>query len=148
MMGLLRRNRRGDVSIGYMFVLIISALVMTAMSLIAANFIATSSDIAKDVQVHQVSVMLEIEVEEVIYMGSNHPSALYNKNVTLPKEIYGIQYRIELSKDFIYINGTHGDIREKLSISAPPFLSLSGSVPSTAGTLMILYDGNGNVMIK
>lgn len=148
MMGFLEFNRRGDVSIGYMFVLIISALVMTAMALICANFISASSEIATNVQVHQVTVMLEIEIEEAIYMGSNHPNAIYHKNVTLPKEIYGIQYRIELSHEFFYINGTHGDIREKISISPPQSLSLSGSVTSTAGVLLISYEGNGLIEIK
>jgi hypothetical protein len=140
-------NRKGDVSIGYMFVLIISALVMTAMSLVAANFIASSSEVAKEVQVQQVAVLLEMEVEEAIYMGSNHPNCIYHKNITLPKEIYGVQFRITLTTDAIYINGTLGEIREKRSINPPPFLKLSGSVPSTAGVAMLSYDGNGRIQI-
>ena len=112
-------NKKGDVSIGYMFVLIISALVMTAMSLVAAGFIHNSSEVAKDVQIDQVGITLEIEIEDAIYMGSNHPHSQYYKNVSLPREIYGIQYRIALSNKFIYINGTYGDIRETRSISPP-----------------------------
>ena len=141
-------DRKGDVSIGYMFVLIISALVMTAMSLVSAGFIANSSDVAKDVQIQQVGVLLEMEVEEAIYMGSNHPNCIYHKNITLPKEIYGIQYRITLTSEAIYINGTHGEIREKRSINPPPFITLSGSAPSTAGVAMLSYDGNGRIQIK
>ncbi len=141
-------DRNGDVSIGYMFVLIISALVMTAMSLISADFINTSSDVAKTVQVDQVSIVMAIEIEEAIYMGSAHPGSVYHKNVTLPKEIYGIQYQLGLDNDFIYINGTYGEFREKISVSPPPSLTMSGSVPSTAGVILISYDGNSRIEIS
>lgn len=144
----LRGDRRGDVSLGYILILVICALVMTAMALIAAGFISTSGEVAKQTQMEQVRVIVETEVEEAIYMGTSYPGAVYSKNITLPKEIYGVQYYIELSFKFIYINGSLGDMRETLPINPTPGLSLGGKVSSSAGIALIKYDGKGKITIS
>lgn len=139
---------RGDVSLGYILILVICALIMTAMALLSANFISTSGEVAKDTQMQQVRVIVETEVEEAIYMGTNFPLCVYLKNFTLPKEIYGIQYRVTLSFKFIYLNGSDGDMREKISINPSPGLAMTGSVSSSAGIALIKYNGKGTIEIS
>jgi hypothetical protein len=141
-------DNRADVSLGYILILVICALIMTAMALLSAGFISTSGEVAKDTQMEQVRVIVETEVEEAIYMGTNFPGAVYLKNFTLPKEIYGVQYSIELSFKFIYLNGSNGDMREKLSINPSPGLSMTGSVSSSAGIALITYNGKGTIEIS
>jgi len=144
----MRLDDRGDVSLGYILILVICALVMTAMAMISAGFISQSGEVAKETQVEQVKIIIETEMEEAIYMGCNFPGAVYLKNITLPEEIYGVNYRIELTFKFVYINGTHGDIREKVSINPAPGMLLRGSVSSSAGIALIKYNGKGTIEIS
>jgi hypothetical protein len=131
-------DNKGIMGIGYIYTFMISALLMTAITLTTATMIRETSRASVVCEARDVLSRVIDCIEDAIYMGTQHPHATYIKELSLPREIHGVEYEIEATNDAVYVNSTDGyiEIKGKLASS---YITISGSVLSSAGLIRVEY---------
>ncbi len=137
----------GATEVGYIFILVITALILTSMTMLTATIIHDATQNAISTQLQQVDKTLKSELEECVYFALTYPTCHYSKNVTLPKTLDGDPYTVALSGSYYYVNTSAGDVKLKTRLEAPG-IELAGQITSNSGMIRMVYKGNGVVRIE
>lgn len=154
-------------AVGYIITFGISTIVLVT-SLQAFMVIQGHTDsIAMDRTVEEVSAHVALAVEEALRAGSNYPDASFSMAVTVPREVNGITYRIDLYQDEVWVTSVdaqevivNSERVESQGARKASFVQRSGtevlctnpntlidggtcSIPSGEGSLTIVYRDPG-----
>lgn len=137
----------GFVEIGYIYVLVISALFFVSLTSLITDRIQEETENSVEDQLKVIGGKIYLNVNSVITQVNSNPNSRGNVNTAIPSTAGGYIYSISIMDDKMYINcsGTGTSIRYyllKCNMEVRTYRSLShsyGPLVSSYGSINIKY---------
>jgi|GEM_PF-1761007 len=140
-MRFLFRNRKGVSNVfGYLFSFAVASMVMVSAVIMTKNVMDDRSAKVGNMEAQTVANKMADAIVEAIAAGQSMTDGDYSRALDLPNDIAGLDYYMEVTDKFVYVNTTNGVI----SKSCPNY----GAGSSNLGIANSkIYGGSGSVRI-
>ena len=134
-------NTRGTVEIGYIFTFMISAMLLTAFTIITSNIINDFTLRATRAEAEDMLSRIEVSITGVAAEAVKSPFSNITVFIPLEVSIKNTQYTVKITESMIYLNTTNG-IHLKASIhlyGLHLYVSSTKGIKSIYGGIYVKY---------
>ena len=103
---MLRKNRQGFVEIGYIYALIISALVFVSFTTLVSKTVEVETVRSVRAQLYEVGGKIETSVNNAVIYANAHPNSSIDIDIEIPTIIGGSRYTILIKDGEMYMNSS------------------------------------------
>lgn len=101
-----RMNRKGFVEVGYIYTLIISALVFVSFTTLVSRTVEIETVRSVRVQLYEVGGKIETSINYAVVYASAHPDSRIDMDIDIPTSTGGSRYSILVKDGILYLNSS------------------------------------------
>ena len=147
----MRSTTDGMVEISYIYVFLISALILMGITLSISFIMQSSNETATQVEMESLANRIVRAIQEANNFGMLHPHATWYYMIELPTTVEGYSYTVRIvnSTELQIVGPTR--VIYKASIPKSKFevkTQPETGIPSDAGKLYVVYEGTNEIILK
>ena len=96
----------GFVEIGYIYVLVISALIFVSLTTMLSTTVEDETERSVRVQLYEIGGRIEMNINNAVIYASSHPDSQININVKIPTTVGGNRYTIFVDDNEMFLNSS------------------------------------------
>ena len=109
----MKRDRNGFVEIGYIYALVISALVFVTFTTMLSDTVEKETDRSVRVQLYEIGGKIEMNINNAVNFINSHPDSSVDMNINIPTTVGGRRYSIYINDNVMSLNSTSTGISVK-----------------------------------
>jgi len=109
----MKRDRNGFVEIGYIYALVISALVFVTFTTMLSDTVEKETDRSVRVQLYEIGGKIEMNINNAVNFINSHPDSSVELNIRIPTTVGGRRYSIYVNDNVMSLNSTSTGISVK-----------------------------------
>lgn len=102
----MKDDREGFVEIGYIYVLVISALIFVSLTTMLSKTVEDEIERSVRVQLYEVGGKIEMNINNALIYANSHPDSQININIKIPTTVGGNRYAIFIDDDEMFLNSS------------------------------------------
>ena len=142
------KQETGTVEIGYIYTLIISALVLASLTVVVSDRMEQMANSSTAFQLQEVGQEISMRLNRAQDLLSRHSGASFTQTITIPSQINNNIYSISIYESRIYLNSSFNDIHREYEltnsyINVYSFNQVSreiSRITSNSGRIQIVYN--------
>jgi len=140
-MRVLFSNKKGVSNVfGYLFSFAVASMVMISAVIMTKNVMDDRAAKVGNMEAQSIANKVADAIVEAMAVGQSMTNSDYSRALDLPNDIAGLNYYIEITEKFVYVNTTNGVIRK----SCPNYGAGSSNIGVANGKI---YGGTGSVSV-
>jgi len=153
----MKRDTNGFVEIGYIYALVISALVFATFTTMLSDTVQKETDRSVRVQLYEIGGKIEMNINNAINYINSHPDSSVDMNIHIPTAVGGRRYSIYINDGEMSLNSTATGISVKFYLiesnfdvfSISPLTSNIKPLLSSYGSINLKYcEALNNTIIR
>jgi len=134
----LREDRRGVIELAYMFVFIITALLLTVMTLSTADMLKKENNQLVDREFEYVGDVVMEAIMDATEAGASGDNVEYSKTIRVPREISGMEYTVEVRYGQLMVEAVDGSGTEMRGVPKMEY-EIVGTSNSANGEIIVRF---------
>ncbi|MDP6156626.1 MAG: hypothetical protein QGH39_05595 [Candidatus Thermoplasmatota archaeon] len=141
-----KRNKGAFVEIGYIYVLVISALVFVSLTTMISQRVEEETDRSAKVQLYEIGGKIEMNINNAVIFAASHPDSQLDMNVMIPTTVGGDDYTVYIKDNEMFLNSSGTVSSVKFYLMESPYEVLSYN--ARTGTPEPIQSSYGSINLK
>lgn len=142
----LRQNEKAFVEIGYIYVLVISALVFVSLTTMISQKVEDETDRSVKVQLYEIGGRIEMHINNAVTFAVSHPDSQLDMNVAIPTTVGGDDYTIYIKDNEMFLNSSGTVTSLKFYLMESPYEVVSYN--ARTGSTEPIQSSYGSINLK
>ena len=141
-----QHNKKAFVEIGYIYVLVISALVFVSLTTMISQKVEDETDRAIKVQLYEIGGRIEMNINSAVTFAVSHPDSQLDMNLAIPTNVGGNDYTVYIKDNEMFLNSSSTVTSVKFYLMESPYEVISYN--SRTGTVEPIQSSYGSINLK
>jgi len=142
----IKQNEKAFVEIGYIYVLVISALIFVSLTTMISQRVEEETERSVKVQLYEIGGKIEMNINNAVTFSASHPDSQLDMNVAIPTTVGGDDYTVYIKDNEMFLNSSSTVTSVKFYLMESPYELISYN--ARTGTTEPIQSSYGSINLK